>query len=197
MIGLKRMVPLLLTLASVAMLGAQENPELGPHGPSQVAADALRSFAQSDGAFLVAGIVRQNYSKDNLATLLQFPTDSIVVLGLTGTQVRLAFERSVSLYPLANASFLQISGFEVVFDKSAPPNRRVTSVTAGGAKLDENKVYSVAMPSTLSRGAMGYFKVWDKAKVIRDFPNNSMESILRGKLASDSPPRWTATGTQN
>lgn len=190
--ALKRTVlPILVCLAALPAF-AQAGPDTGGHGPSQAAADALRAYAGADGAFLVAGIIRPSAAREDLATLLQYPTDGLVVLGLTGAQIRQAFERSVSLYPLANSSFLQISGFEVTFNPAAAPNRRVTSILAGGSRLDDTRTYNVAMPSTLARGAMGYFKIWEKAKVVRDYPNVTVESILKDKAASDLPSRWTA-----
>jgi 2',3'-cyclic-nucleotide 2'-phosphodiesterase (5'-nucleotidase family) len=180
--------------AVLCYASVEDSAEAGPHLPSQAAADVLRSHAGTDGAFLAAGLVKDSYSKDNLATLLQYPTDEVMVLNLTGAQIRQAFERSVSLFPQPNSSFLQISGFEVRFNKNAPPNNRVTSVTAGGSSLDDGRTYSVAMPSNLGRGGLGYFKVWDKAKIVKTLPGVTMEDVLRGKRFAESSPRWSSGG---
>lgn len=171
---------------------ADENPETGAHQGSQAAADIVRSFAGSDGAFLVAGLVKPQFDKDNLATILQYPSDEIVVLNLTGAQVKQAFERSLSMFPQPNSSFLQISGFEVSFSKNPSASPRVLSVTANGSKIEDNRTYSVAMPGPLGRGGQGYFKIWDKAKIAKTFSGTTLEDVLRGKKFTESSPRWVS-----
>jgi len=179
-----------LTVAAVA-----DAPDVGPHIPSQAAADVLRSFAGTDGAFLAGGLVKESFKADDLATLLQFGTDELVVVSLTGAQIRQAFEKSVSFYPQPNSSFLQISGFEVTFNRNAPPDRRVTSITAGGSRLEDGRTYTVAMPANLGRGGLGYFKIWDRSRITKTFTGTTLESILRGKRVTDSSPRWLPSGS--
>jgi len=181
---------LLLAMSSAIM--AEDGPDVGAHSASQSAADVIRDFVKSDGAFLAAGILKKPYQKDNLASLLQYPTNTIVVLSLTGAQIKEAFERSVALYPQPNGCFLQISGFNVTFQKNGPPYSRIVSVTAGGAKLDEAKSYNIAMPSDLAHGGLGYFKVWENAKTVKTFDKITIEEVLRGKHAVDTPARWSA-----
>ena len=180
----------MIALASMARAMLDDGPASGAHLPSQAAADILRDVASTDGAFLAAGLVRESYQAENLASLLQYPTDELVVVSLTGSQIRQAFERTLSLYPLPNTSFLQISGFEVQFSKGAESGRRVTNVTASGAKLDDDKTYTVAMPSSLGRGGLGYFKIWDKSKITKTLDGVTIESALKGKRFTDSSPRW-------
>jgi 2',3'-cyclic-nucleotide 2'-phosphodiesterase (5'-nucleotidase family) len=184
-------IALLATLVSVAL--AQGDAEKGSHIPSQAAADVLREYAGTDGAFLAAGLVRSGFQRDDLASLLQYPTDELVVVTITGTQVKQAFERSLSLYPQSNSSFLQISGFEVVFAKDAPIGQRVVQVRCNNQPLEESKDYQIAMPSLLGRGGLGYFKIWDKAKITKTFQNVTVESVLKAKKVVDSAPRWVAS----
>ena len=182
----------MLVLATTARATSGGGPTSAAHIPSQAAADVLREVAGTDGAFLAAGMVKESYQADNLASLLQYPTDELVIVSLTGAQIRQAFERTLSLYPLPNTSFLQISGFEVQFSKSAESGRRVTSATASGVKLDDDKTYTVAMPSSLGRGGLGYFKIWDKSRITKTIGNVTVESALKGKRFIDSSPRWVA-----
>jgi 2',3'-cyclic-nucleotide 2'-phosphodiesterase (5'-nucleotidase family) len=102
-------------------------------------------------------------------------------------------ERAVSLYPQANQSFLQLSGIEVTFKKSAAPNSRIVSVSVGGSPLADGKTYSVAMPSLLAKGGLGYFKIWEQAKIAKRL-DKSIESVLKGKRATEGSARWTAQG---
>lgn len=180
----------MIALASTARTTSDDGPASEAHLPSQAAADILRDLSGADGAFLAAGLVKEAYQADNLASLLQYPTDELVVVSLSGSQIRQAFERTLSLYPLPNTSFLQISGFEVQFSKGAESGHRVTNVTASGAKLDDDKTYTVAMPSSLGRGGLGYFKIWDKSKITKTLEGVTVESALKGKRFTDSSPRW-------
>src|SRR5436853_7899592 len=95
-----------------SLASAQEPFELGAYGPAQSAADALRDYAHTDGAFIAAGLLKSSMQKDNLAGLFEFSSDEIVIVKLSGSQLRQAFERSISVYPMPNSSFLQISGFD-------------------------------------------------------------------------------------
>ncbi|RYG49662.1 hypothetical protein EON79_00525 [bacterium] len=181
----------LLVSLSASLALAQGSPETAAHLPSQAAADALRSAAGTDAAFIAAGLVKEG-SKDDLATILQYPTDEVVVVSLTGAQVKQALERSLSFYPQPNGSFLQLSGFEVVFSKSAASNSRIVSITANGARLDESKTYTVAMPANLGRGGLGYFRIWDKSKITKTLTGATLESVLKGKKYVETSPRWVA-----
>ncbi|AIE86210.1 5'-nucleotidase [Fimbriimonas ginsengisoli] len=167
----------------------KDKPDVGPNPAAQAAADALRSFAGADGAFLAGGSLKETFNKDDMATMLQFPTDEIVVLKLTGDQILQAFERSVQFYPEQNKFFLQISGFEVTFKKKAAPSGRVVGVKVGGVPLDKTKSYTVAMPSLLARN-VGYSRIWDKAETKKKFPNTTLEDVLKGKKVSEEALRW-------
>ena len=188
---LKRFVLGFVLLTSVAF-AADDNPETSAHLPSQAAADVLRQFAGTDLAFLAAGLVKTEYKKDDLATLLQYPTDEIVIVKLTGSQIKQALERSLSLFPQPNTSFLQLSGVEVTFLKNPPSGSRVQSVTVDGSKIEDSKAYTVAMPSSLGRGGLGYFKIWDKAKITKTFEKETIEGVLKGKKFAETTPRWVA-----
>jgi len=185
---------LAISLLLVVSSAFAENPEKEAHGPSQAAADVIREFANTDGAFLAAGLVKSGFQKDDLSSLLQYPNDDLVVVTITGAQVRQAFERSLSMLPQPNAGFLQISGFDVVFSKDAPSGQRITQVRCNGSSLEESKSYQIAMPSSLGRGGLGYFKLWDKAKISKTFEKVTVESVLKGKRFSETSPRWVASG---
>lgn len=182
----------LFLAAAISCFAVQRGPAVDAHLPSQAAADVLREAASADGAFLAAGLVKDSFSKDNLATLVQYPEDEVVVLALKGGQIRQALERSISLYPQQNTSFLQVSGFEIGFDPSAAPGQRIKRVSAAGAPLEDSKTYNIAMPASLGRGGLGYFKIWDKNKIVSTLPNTTVEKVLSGKKYADTTPRWVA-----
>jgi 2',3'-cyclic-nucleotide 2'-phosphodiesterase (5'-nucleotidase family) len=183
-----------LALCAAVAICCADKPDVGAHSGSQSAADALREFASADGAFLAAGLVKEEFKRDDLASILQYPTDEVVVLSLSGSQIRQALERSVSLHPQPNMSFLQISGFEVTFSPTAAPGSRIVSVSVGGSPLADGRTYTVAMPSSLGRGGLGYFKIWDKAKIVKTYEGSTVEGVLKGKRFSETSSRWTAQG---
>lgn len=170
--------------------GQQPNPQIEPYSPGQVCADAVRDAAKADIAFIAAGHLRANYKAEDLTSLLQYPTDEIVVLKLTGIQVRQALERSVALLPQPNPSFLQISGLEVTISKGAAVGHRVVSTSVSGVGLDPTKEYRVAMPSSLGKGSLGYFKVWDKSHIAETLTGLTVEKSLQGKAITPTEPRW-------
>lgn len=168
------------------------NPEVESHGPSQAAADVLRETAGADIAFLAAAMVKPLASVSDLSQLLVYPTDTLSVVKLSGAEVRMALERSVSLSPLPSSAFLQLSGIAATYSKSAPADKRITDVMVGNSKLDNAKSYNVAMPTTLARGGLGYFKVWSRDAITRTLDGQSLESILQGRPMKSTSDRWTA-----
>ncbi|MBS1724452.1 MAG: 5'-nucleotidase C-terminal domain-containing protein [Armatimonadetes bacterium] len=172
------------------MSSAFAGPDTESFGPAQVAADAIRAAAKADIAFLPAGVLKANFKGGDLAGLLQFPTDEVAVVQLTGAQVRQALEKSVAIYPSPNPGFLQLSGINATFSKSEDPNKRVVSATLFGANLDDSKKYRVAMPGSLARGGLGYFTVWKETQIIEMLKGQNLETVLKGKSGTDNQPRW-------
>lgn len=184
-------------LRKVAALGALAFATAYADAPTEMTrvgqsvADVLATAAGTQHAFVAEGLLRAPLQRDNLASAILYPTDEVVVVALKGAQVRQALERAASLYPRPNPSFLYTAGFEVVVDPSKEPGARIVAVTSAGAKLDEDRTYEIAMPSSLGRGGLGYFKVWDRSKIVRTLPGATIEDVLRGKSVGSSAPRWS------
>ncbi|HCE01455.1 MAG TPA: hypothetical protein DER07_10480 [Armatimonadetes bacterium] len=188
--AMKRWFRSLASIAALAALTAWAEAPGDLLRVGQSVADALASAAGTPHAFVAEGLLRSPAQKDNLASALLYPSDEVVVVALKGSQVRQALERAASLYPKANPSFLYLSGFEATVDPGKDPGSRVVAVQAAGSKLEDDKTYEIAMPSSLGRGGLGYFKVWDKSKIVRTLPNVTVEDVLRGKPVGSSEPRW-------
>lgn len=165
-------------------------PDTESFGPAQAAADQLRVAAKADIAFLPAGVLKSSFKSGDLAGLVAFPTDEVVVSSLTGAQIKQALERSVALYPSPNHGFLQLSGMNATFSKSANPNKRIVSATIAGANIEDGKKYRVAMPSLLANGGLGYFTIWGKGDIVETLANKNLETVLKGKSGTDPSPRW-------
>jgi 2',3'-cyclic-nucleotide 2'-phosphodiesterase (5'-nucleotidase family) len=158
--------------------------------PAQTVADHLREAASADAAFVATGLLKPTFERSDLSSMLQYPTDEVSIVTLTGAQVRLALERSISLHPTPNSAFLQLSGLEVTYSKSAPADKRITEVLIGTVKLQDDKTYKVAMPGALARGGLGYFKVWKRENITKTLDKVTLESLLKGKAAVELASRW-------
>lgn len=181
------------SLAMLVLVPASADP-LGPDTQSdpaaQAMADSLREAAGSDIAVIPAGVLKAQTDANDLATALQYPTMDIAVVTMSGAQLKDALERSVSLFPSPNTGFLQLSGLTATFSKSAAVGSRVTAISVGGA-YDKSKNYTVAMPGSLARGGMGYFKVWDRTQISKTLQGVTMESLVKGKSKLVKEPRWS------
>lgn len=145
----------------------------------QSVADALRAVASADVAFVPKGALVPG--PGDLAAQVQFPTDSVVVATLTGTQVMAALRRATSTLPEVGSGYLFVSGLSFGYAPSRPADDRVSQVTVGENPIDAAKKYRVVMPLSLAKGGQGYFKVWpDGAKNATAF--GTLEEVLKGKV---------------
>ena len=166
-------------------------PDTESFGPGQAIADEIRSVSGADIAWIPAGMLEAE-AKGDLSTYLKFGTDEIAVVSLTGEQIKQALEKSVNLYPSPNPSFLQISGVEVSFSKSAPADSRIRTVLVDGVELNNKQNYDVAMPITIARGGLGYFTVWKKTSITKTMDDVTLEKVLKGKSGFARTARWKA-----
>ncbi|MEW6543059.1 MAG: bifunctional UDP-sugar hydrolase/5'-nucleotidase [Nitrospirota bacterium] len=124
-------------------------------------ADLLRAEFGTEIALLNGGQIRDSIPVgpvDVKRVLRVLPFDSpTVTITVTGEQLRLALENSVSRLPGTMAGrFLQISGLSVRYDLSAQPGLRVREVSVGGRPLEATRRYSVATDAFLADGGDGY-----------------------------------------
>ncbi len=127
-------------------------------------ADMMRWAAKGDVQIALqnAGAIRWQalfpagpITRGDVYALLPF-LNTLVVMDLTGAQVREALERSVSQYPSTFGGFLQVSGLKFTFDPNKPSGSRVVNVWVGDAPLVEAKVYRVATNDFSAAGGDGY-----------------------------------------
>ncbi len=123
-------------------------------------ADLLRAEFGTDVAFLNSGQIRDSIPAgpvDITRVLRVLPFNSpTVTFTITGQQLALALENSVSLLPQTAGRFLQVSGLLVSYDLSSPPGSRVREITIGGRPLEATRLYSVATDAFLADGGDGY-----------------------------------------
>jgi hypothetical protein len=178
---------LLLGLCACAF-GSDSDLGSKAHPSAQAAADIIRSVAGADVAFLPAALLKEGNTND-LATWLQHPGDEIVVMSLRGSDLVKAIERSVANYPLANSGFLQLSGLQATFSPTRQPESRVVELLVGGSGVGPERQYTVAMPSSLAYGSLGYFKIWNRSQ-ITNRTGRTLEAALKGKTGSARESRY-------
>lgn len=191
----RAMIRRVLTLTALVCLVAAvraDDPSVGATTAGQAVADALKDFTGCEIALIPAGVLKDPEKKDDVSAALSFGSDGVVVVNITGAKIREALERSVSAFPQSNVGFLQVSGLEATFKKSAPANSRITSVMVGTSKLEDGKTYAVAMPVSLQQGQLGYANLWENSPIVKRFKDATLASVVKGRRVGSSSPRWSA-----
>lgn len=111
------------------------------------------------------------------------PSDTVVVLTLTGAQLLKVAERSVSRAPQPFEGFLQVSGLQIRYNPGQPEGKRVSLVGTGGSEVEASKTYRVATTRPLSAGSLGYFQIWSQKDIAED-TGVSVATSLKAYLAA-------------
>lgn len=136
-----------------------------------LAADAARKALQAEVALVQANQFRETtiaagaVTCDSLKAALLYPDERLVLVELSGARLLAALERGVSALDRPSTGFLQVSGMAVTFRSQEPPGGRIESVTVGRAPLAPEKTYRTAMPASLAKGALGYFRIFNGLEV--------------------------------
>ena len=136
--------------------------------------------------------------------------NSIVVVKLTGEQLKEVLERGAAALSSANdprdpatigsGSFSQIAGLKITIDISktpqqlssdnmsiAVPGERVTEVLVGGEPLDMGKIYEVAVNDFTAGGGDGYLTLKDLPDADKDFTYVYLTDALSRYIENHSP----------
>ena len=148
-------------------------------------ADAMRQATGSDIGLSNGGGIRGDtvyppgtrLTRKMVLTELPFGNKT-VVLRLTGAQVREALENGVSRAAHPSGRFPQVSGLAFSFDARRPEGERVTSVTVGGAPLEDGRAYTLATNDFLARGGDDY-RVFKAGEVLID---SASGELMAGQL---------------
>jgi len=130
-------------------------------------ADGARAAVNAELALVQANLLRPELipigelSQEAIEQALSYPDERVVLVELSGEKIRAALERSLSVLPQPSTAFLQVSGLAVTFRSANPAGGRVDSVKVGNEPLAPRKVYRVALPISLAKGALGYFRIFD------------------------------------
>ena len=143
-------------------------------------ADAVRGAAPGDAqiAIVPANEIRSEVipagkiDTQQIASALRAASDTsdtVVLVHLTGAQIKRALDHGLSRLPAPFAGFLQVSGLRVLYATGAHgPEVSAVLLSGSSDSLDDNKTYTVATTRLLADGALGYFEVWNKGDIDRD-----------------------------
>ncbi|HXH83241.1 MAG TPA: 5'-nucleotidase, partial [Candidatus Tectomicrobia bacterium] len=81
--------------------------------------------------------------------------------------IRAALEQGLAQRDRAGGGFLQVSGLRLAYDPAAPAGSRVRSLAIGGAPVEAERRYTVAVVDYLLRGGDGLTAFGD-ARVLLD-----------------------------
>ena len=143
-------------------------------------ADAMRDATGADIAIMNGGGTRGDRTYDAGAKLTrrdiltELPFGNVtVVTELPGSQVLLALENGVSQVEKGAGRFPQVSGLTFTLDPSAEAGARVSEVMVGGAPLEADKLYKVAVNDYILGGGDGYDALGG-GRILTDGPTGSL-----------------------
>jgi 5'-nucleotidase/UDP-sugar diphosphatase len=129
-------------------------------------ADVMRQDTGADAAMINGGSIKGSIAKGKIEAqdfYNALPYDNyLVVVRLTGVQLKEALEHGVSHGGKPSHRFPQVSGLTFTYSRKAPAGSRVKDVTVAGRPLDPKKTYTVATIDFLAAGGSG-FKVFGRA----------------------------------
>lgn len=146
------------------------------------------------GGFQPAGPI----TRSRIDEILPFH-NKIVLVWVTGAELKSILERSVSALPEASGGFLQLRGLEVTVDSSRPgmlisekgkvvrSGDRIVDVLIAGKPLDNGSEYSIATINYLAAGGDGYVELAEAAK--RFETSRSLNDIYKSYILRHAPLR--------
>jgi len=148
-------------------------------------AEAMRVATGADAALTNGGGIRGNriYAPGTTLTakaiMRELPFGNLVVmLELTGTELRQALEHAVSGPAGENGGFLHIAGMRVAYDPARPSGDRVTTLNVGGNPVDNSQSYWITTNDYLAKGGNGYDMFKQAARLIDPSAAQLMTTVV-------------------
>ena len=123
--------------------------------------DAMRARLKTDVAVMNGGGIRGDrvvppgpLSRRDVVAMLPF-ANVIVSIEVTGRALRTALEQGTARREREGGGFLQVSGLTLTLDPARPAGQRVVAVEVGGAPLDPERRYRVAVADYVANGGDG------------------------------------------
>jgi 2',3'-cyclic-nucleotide 2'-phosphodiesterase (5'-nucleotidase family) len=125
--------------------------------------DAMKAYTGADIAIINSGGIRgqsdylanQTISRKDIALELPY-RNNVIMITLSGTQLRSAIEHGLSGIAQLIGVYLQVSGLEIVYDSNKPVGNRVISLKHKNNNIDPNTLYTIALSDYLAKGGDGF-----------------------------------------
>lgn len=161
---------------------------------ANLVADALRDYHKSDIAFINSGAIRGNreypanyqITRSTIHTEMPIP-DELMLLKLSGKELKEILEHSVSRVEYFHGGFLQVSGMSYAYSPSAPVGDRVKDVEIGGKKLDPHSDYLISVPSFLGNGGDGFKIMAEAQRLSPNVPTQAISELVQAYIVKNSP----------
>lgn len=181
--------------AAVELQGERAQVRTQETNLGNLVADVMLSACEADLAVTNGGGIRASINTGDITvgeifTALPFD-NTLVVIEVTGAQLKAALENSVSKAPEQNGAFLQVAGIKFSYDPKKPAGQRVLDVTVQGQALDLNKKYRVATNDFTAAGGDGYtsFKegkvVYQSGLYLRDVMVSYIKNLKTVNIKAD------------
>lgn len=169
-------------------------------------ADAMRAQTGADVAIMNGGGIRgdRTYDAGTKLTrrdiLSELPFGNVtVVTEIPGSQLLAALENGFSQIEKGAGRFPQVSGMQVVFDPTAEPGSRVSSLIIGTDPVDPDKLYKVAVNDYILGGGDGYTSLGGGRIIVAGGGNLLATDVMnyvekQGKVAPKVDGRLSQTG---
>jgi 2',3'-cyclic-nucleotide 2'-phosphodiesterase (5'-nucleotidase family) len=138
-------------------------------------ADAMRVTTKSDAAIINGGGVRAGHvypagseiTRRNVLAELPF-NNRVVVIDISGRDLRRAIENGLAQLPLAGGRFPQVSGIKAIYDVKRAPGARLLAMQVAGRPVEASRRYRVAIVDFLARGGDDYTMLRDAQRITPD-----------------------------
>lgn len=129
-------------------------------------ADIARDATGANIGLIHAGTIRKDIPAGDIEVADILDTnpfvDPVVVVELSGEQLRRAMEQSFTLL----RGLMQVSGLEVVYDTSKPERERLVSLRHGGKDVEDDARFEIAVGEIIALGG-DHYDVFTETSIVR------------------------------
>lgn len=189
--GLAKDLDVAIGTATVALDSRKASVRSGEAAIGNLIADAMRAATSADVAIMNGGGIRGDRTYDAGAKITrgdifkELPFgNKLVLLELSGADLRKALENGVFFAGKAEGRFGQISGIKLTAKANGTPGSRIGSVMVGSVPLDDAKVYKVATNDFLASGKDGYVSLANGKVLIGPMEGPLLVTVVIDAIAS-------------
>jgi len=156
-------------------------------------ADIIRDASGADVTLINGGGIRTSIKKGEVRVKDVYsvlPFDNyIVVIKLTGKQIKESLEHGVSAVEEGEGRFPQVSGLVFKYSPSGEKGSRIKEISVAGRPIDDGREYTVATNDFMAVGGDGYRAFGEAIKSSRDF--SVVGGMMKGeKVVYSDSGRW-------